>query len=263
MADTSSQRTNSEIIAAVYRRAEALRTRRTRQVLGTTFGALFVLVVVLVVINIPGTSPTMGHSAIQTEISERAVAARIVLDQQLGQADGVQPPQQPVGTGWTAADPIVPASLNSQYSQWSPVVTSALRVLEHVTQGGKAVALGAMRGQKSSQVAIKQGTYAGQTAVIESVGGTITDSHGQSLTMIAASQAPFTAGGSAVFQGSCTWRTTGTTTGSNGSHQTEQSGTCANVVVDLISSPGNPYSATVAHWTSDGARRSIITWQSP
>ncbi len=62
--------------------------------------------------------------------------------------------------------------------------------------------------------------------------------------MSATSQQPFSAGGSVMFRGGCSW-----TQSANGSAG-EQSGTCPVVLVTLAGDPTNPYSAGVAQWTT-------------
>jgi hypothetical protein len=71
--------------------------------------------------------------------------------------------------------------------------------------------------------------------------------------MSATSQQPFSAGGSIMFRGGCTWTSSGTSQGTHGSAGAQR-GTCPVVLVTLVGDPTNPYSATVAQWTTAGTR---------
>jgi hypothetical protein len=139
----------------------------------------------------------------------------------------IQPPSVPIGAGWSAAEPAVAPSIIAQYKEWMPLITSSLKVFEHMTQGDKSAALGSIDGNDSQSLNLTQGPHAGLSVTIESLDGVVS-AGGEKWTMAATSQLPFSEGGSVTFLGR-----TGDV-----------------VLVSLVGSPSNPYSATVARWAN-------------
>jgi hypothetical protein len=246
-ANSTMTRPMDEMLAAIHARADSMHSHRSHRRLLSGIGALGVVaaVAVALVLTAGPTANDRVTSAAQT--AEQVAVYRQALGQSYGQTViATEPAPQPVGSGWSAADPSLQASLPSQ---WSPLVNSALKVFEHEAESGQAVTLASVTGQESSEVAMRQGKYAGTSVQVDSLSGSVTDSQGQSWRMTALSQNPFSAGGSVAFQGACTSTVTGTSTNAFGGTNTNSVGTCTNVVVNLVGDPTRPYSATVSKWT--------------
>jgi hypothetical protein len=249
--EVSGPRSADEILEEVYRRAEVLRTRRARHI-GAAVAAAVVVAGAATGLSVGTTSHPPEHVATPVPVPAQATPAQLALDQQLDANAGTEPQAQPVGSGWSAADPAIAPALGTQYVQWSPLVTSALKVLEHVAENGGSVTLSSIANQQSSQVAMSRGQYAGTSVSVDSLNGTVSDADGQSWSMTATSEASFTSG-AAMFRGACVWTTTGTST-SGDTQTTQQTGKCTDVVVNLVVSPSDPYSATVSKWVGEEAR---------
>lgn len=138
-----------------------------------------------------------------------------------------QPPSIPVGAGWSAANPSTPSDIAAEYDQWMPLVTSSLKVLEHVATDGRRATLASITNTESQNINPTSGKYAGSTVAILSLNGVVS-AGGQTWMMTATSQMPFTAGGSVNYVSS---------TGND-------------VLVSLVGTPSDPYSATVGKWSN-------------
>jgi hypothetical protein len=250
-----------EMLKEIHDRAAAIQRRKVRRrVLASVSGLAIVLAVVLAVdlSATPAAHNSATPAAHKTVSPSARHAAQLVLYQKvLEQTVAVsggstpQPPQQPVGSGWSAAKPSLPASVPSK---WSPLVTSAFEVFEHETQNDQSATLSLVMAQGPSQVAMPQGTVE-----IDTLSGLVTDGQGGNWIMVATSQTPFSAGGSVIFRGDCTWTTAGTPQGGNGSANAQSLGTCTSVLVTLVGDPTNPYSAGVSKWRNQSATRAPMT----
>ncbi len=226
-------------------------TGRTTTVLLSVTGTVVVtagaLVFALVV-----SAPSASHKTATSSPRDAQMARYQQLLQETAQESGTstpQPPNQPVGTGWSAPTPSLPRSVPPE---WSPLVISALEVFEHETHNDQPATLTWVQAPSADQVDMAQGTVE-----IDTLTGFVSDGSAGSWTMTATSQQPFSAGGSVMFRGGCTWSSSATSQGAGGSAG-EQSGTCPAVLVTLVGDPANPYSAGVAQWTT-GATRVPLT----
>jgi hypothetical protein len=239
-----------EMVTEIHDRATAIRRRRSRKrALASVSGLAMVAAIALVlVLPAPPAAPPSAHKAGAPSLRAEQLARYGQLIQETAQASGgttPQPPNQPVGLGWSAPKPSLPKAV---HSEWSPLVISALEVFEHVTQTDQPPTLTVVQAQSSSQVDMPQGTVA-----IDTLAGLVSGGQAGDWTMTATSQQPFSAGGSVMFRGSCSWAIPDNSQGANGSAGA-QSGTCTNLLVTLVGDPANPYSAAIARWTGAAMR---------
>jgi hypothetical protein len=198
--------------------------------------------------GVPTAAPQLPKTATST-IHAKQLARYGQLTQETAQeSGGTQPPNQPVGSGWSVPEPSLSKSVPSE---WSPLVTSALEVFEHETHKDQPAALSFVLEQNPSQVGMPQGMVE-----IETLHGLVNDGSAGSWTISATSQQPFSAGGSVMFMGGCTFTTSGISKGATGS-ATSQSGTCTDLLVTLVGDPTNPYSAGVAQWSGRATRAAM------
>ncbi len=230
------------------------RTGDARRRLGTGKPMTVLLSVIGIVVVTAGalafvvSGPSAPHKTATSSPRDAQLARYQQLIQETAQESGgptPQPPNQPVGTGWSAPKPSLPRSIPPE---WSPLVISALEVFEHETDNDRPATLTWVQSQSPVPVDMSQGTVE-----IDSLTGFVSDGQAGSWTMSATSQQPFSAGGSVMFRGGCTWTSSDTPQGAEGSAG-EQSGTCPAVLVTLVGDPTNPHSAGVAQWTTGGTR---------
>jgi hypothetical protein len=216
-------------------------------VMGVVVGTSGALALALAVaLDTPG--PSAPHKTATSSPRDVQSARYQQLVQETAQESGSstpQPPNQSVGTGWSAPTPSLPTSVPPK---WSPLVISALEVFEHETHNDQPATLTMVQSQSPQQVDMAQGPVE-----IESLSAFVGDGQAGSWIMSATSQQPFSAGGSVMFRGGCTWTSSDTSQGADGSAG-EQTGTCPAVLVTLVGDPSNPYSAGVAQWTTGGTR---------
>jgi hypothetical protein len=205
------QRSPDQIITAAQERASALRKARDKRWMLTVVAFL-----------------AIGIAAAGVDLLSPSAGSNGLPSGQNADASGrIQPPSVPVGAGWSAAEPAVAPSIVAQYGEWMPLITSSLKVFEHMTQGDKTVALRSIDGNDSQSLNLTQGPHAGSSVTIESLDGLLS-ARGATWTMAATSQQPFNEGGAVTFL--------------------SQTGDV--VLVSLVGSPSNPYSATVARWSN-------------
>jgi hypothetical protein len=160
-------------------------------------------------------------------------------------------PQRPVGSGWKVEQPSLEPLLTPDYRRWTPLVGSALKVFEYITQGGKAVTLGAIEGERSHEIEIEK-DHVGTTHTLLTLNGTVIDAADHRWHMTALSREPFKGGGSVKFRAPTIWIESAAAEGS----LDRREGTSATVQVDLFDDPSDPYSATVGMWDSRVVGRS-------
>jgi hypothetical protein len=251
--DSMMTRPIDEMVTTIHDRAAAIRRRRFHKRALASIGGLAVVTAIALALIVPTTpTPSQGHKTATTSARAHQLAQfqrLIQLTAGGSSSPSVEPPFQPIDSGWSAAEPSLPSSLPSK---WSPLVTSAFKVFEHETQNGQSATLTWVAGQNPSEV----NTPAGPTVLVYSLNGLITAEEGGSgigqggnWIMTATSTEPFSDGGSATFIGGCTWIPTAST-------GTQRSATCTYLTVNLVGDPTNPYSATVSKWTATvGASR--------
>jgi hypothetical protein len=154
-------------------------------------------------------------------------------------------PQRPVGSGWNVEQPSLTPLLTPEYRRWTPLVGSALRVFEYITQGGKAVSLGAIEGERSQEIEIEK-ERARTTHTLLTLQGTVIDAADHRWHMTALSREPFDGGGSVKFRARPIWFESASAQGP----LDRREGTSATVHVELFDDPSDPYSATVGTWDS-------------
>jgi hypothetical protein len=154
-------------------------------------------------------------------------------------------PHRPVGSGWNVEQPSVEPLLTPEYRRWTPLVGSALRVFEYITQGGKAVTLGAIEREQSQELEIER-DHVATTHTLLTLQGTVIDAADHRWHMTALSREPFKGGGSVTFRAPPIWVESAAAQGV----LDRREGTSATVHVELFDDPSDPYSATVAQWDS-------------
>lgn len=231
------------MVTDIHHRAAALHRRRFRAAALACVGCLAVASAgVLALVDSTPSSPIKSptSSARDAQLARYQQLVQETAEAKAGPTP--QPPNQPVASGWSALEPSLPKSVPPE---WSPLVISALQVLEYETHNDQAATLTLVQSQSPVQVQMSQGAVQ-----VDTLFAFVSDGGSGDWTMAATSGAPFSDGGSVIFRGACTWGSANSSTG-------DQSGTCPVVLVTLVGDPTNPYSATVAEWTTEGSRSPI------
>jgi RNA polymerase sigma factor (sigma-70 family) len=125
-------RPTGEMVTDIHHRAAALRRRKLRRRALASVGCL--AVVSAGALALVASAPSAPHKTVTSSPRDAQLARYQQLLQETAQESAgptPQPPQEPVGSGWSASKPSLPTSVPPE---WSPLVISALEVFEHETR---------------------------------------------------------------------------------------------------------------------------------
>ena len=143
------------MVTDIHHRAAALHRRRFRAAALACVGCLAVASAgVLALVDSTPSSPIKSptSSARDAQLARYQQLVQETAEAKAGPTP--QPPNQPVASGWSALEPSLPKSVPPE---WSPLVISALQVLEYETHNDQAATLTLVQSQSPVQVQMSQG----------------------------------------------------------------------------------------------------------
>ena len=150
---------------------------------------------------------------------------------------------EPVGRDWTVQDPSLPANLDADFSEWSLLVRSAVKVFEHVSQNGASVSLSEL--EEVPSTVIRSALFDRDEVQPRKLRGQIIDANAQVWRMVAAMEPDKVSHrGWVRFMGPPKWDDDRPPS----IQEPRRQGTRRGIRVYLYDDPSDPHSATVSIW---------------